>query len=77
LLFTGKERTMPSRQEDRYRRANERQEIRNKRTPQEQLKILDERFGDGKGAVRERARLRVLIAKNGEDSKQEESPSNK
>lgn len=52
---------MPSRRDDRRRRANERQEARAKRTPQEQLKALDERFGPGLGATRERARLAALI----------------
>lgn len=52
---------MPSKKEDNRRRANERQEARAKRTPQEQLMILDERFGEGKGAVRERARLTKLV----------------
>jgi hypothetical protein len=52
---------MPSRKDDRRRRANERQEARAKRTPQEQLRILDERFGEGKGAAKERVRLVALI----------------
>ena len=52
---------MPSRKDDRRRRATERQETRAKRTPQEQLRILDERFGEGKGAAKERARLAALI----------------
>ena len=52
---------MPSRKEDRRRRATERQETRAKRTPQEQLRDLDERFGEDKGAAKERARLKALI----------------
>lgn len=52
---------MPSRKDDRRKRATERQEMRAKRTPQEQLRILDERFGEGKGATKERARLQAVI----------------
>ncbi len=52
---------MPSKKEDRRRRANERQETRAKRTPEEQLRLLDDRFGPGLGAAKERARLQALI----------------
>jgi hypothetical protein len=45
------------RKEDRCKRAQERQEIQTNRTPLEQLKRLDEMFGEGKGAVKERTRL--------------------
>ncbi len=67
---------MPSRKDDRRKRAVERQEERAKRTPQEQLMILDERFGEGKGAAKERARLKALIeaaeqAKQAEREKRE------
>jgi hypothetical protein len=37
--------------------AEKRQEARDDRSAQEQLALLDMRFGKGKGAVRERARL--------------------
>lgn len=52
---------MSIRKDDRRRRAVERQEVRAKRTPQEQLKLLDDRFGEGKGAIKERARLKDVI----------------
>jgi len=37
------------------------QEARAERTPQQQLKVLDERLGDGKGAAKERAKLQKQI----------------
>jgi len=42
--------------------AAERAEARKSRTPAEQLAMLNERLGNGAGAVRERARLRVPIS---------------
>jgi len=39
----------------------ERATERAKRTPQEQLGVLDARLGLGEGAVKERARLQYLI----------------
>lgn len=45
----------------RQRKAEERQQIRDARTPKEQLKILDERLGVGQGAQKERTRLQALI----------------
>ena len=50
-----------SRREKRQREAIERQSRREKRTPQEQLQILDQRLGPGIGAERERARLTSMI----------------
>jgi hypothetical protein len=48
---------MPSKMEDKRARAIGRQEARAQRTPQEQLKRLDDLLGEGKGAAKERARL--------------------
>ena len=62
---------MPSKKDDRRRRANERQEARVKRTPQEQLKRLDEMLGEGKGAAKERARLEAVIKAAEETEKAE------
>jgi hypothetical protein len=53
---------MPSRREIRRGHARARQETRAKRTPQEQLAILDARFGKGGGAAKERARLAKALA---------------
>ena len=36
-------------------------DLRGKRTPQEQLSLLDERLGVGKGAAKERFRLQYAI----------------
>jgi hypothetical protein len=41
--------------------AEERQEARNARTPQQQLQRLDKLLGIGQGAKKERARLQALI----------------
>jgi len=73
---------MPSRKEDRRGRAIERQEARAKRTPQEQLRLLDDRFGEGKGAAKERARLKAVIdaaeqAKQAEKEKKEKEKKEK
>jgi len=48
--------------QERVERAKERAEIAAKRTPQEQLKRLDEMFGEGRGAAKERAKLAKRIA---------------
>jgi len=42
----------------RQREAQERKVLRGKRTPMEQIRLLDERLGVGKGAKKERAKLR-------------------
>ena len=49
--------------ENKRRDVTERQAERAKRTPQEQIAILDRRLGIGQGAVRERAKLVALINK--------------
>lgn len=46
---------------DRQRSAQERAEARAERSPQEQLAELDKRLGEGKGAVKERARLQKQL----------------
>ena len=41
--------------------ALKRQELRDKRTPQEQLEVLDNKLGVGVGAIKERYRLIKII----------------
>jgi hypothetical protein len=43
--------------------AAKRTEARAKRSPQDQLAILDQRLGEGRGAKKERAKLRAEIKK--------------
>jgi len=57
---------------ERVQRAQERTEVATKRTPQEQLKRLDEKFGEGKGAVKERAKLARRIAAASKEGKKDE-----
>ena len=47
--------------ERRKLNAEARQRQRDEMTPEEQIKVLDERLGVGKGAKKERARLAALI----------------
>ncbi|MBI3633691.1 MAG: hypothetical protein HY226_05375 [Candidatus Vogelbacteria bacterium] len=58
--FGGKE----TKRDARERKANERNAVRAKRSDREQLKVLDSRFGEGKGAKKERAKLLSRIAKS-------------
>lgn len=53
------------RRDERRESAIERQAARDARSHQQQLERLDRMFGKGKGAAKERARLRALI-KQGE-----------
>lgn len=46
-----------------FARFNERVQARANRTPAQQIAMLDQRLGKGKGAKRERARLEALIKK--------------
>lgn len=46
-----------------FARLNERIEARANRTPAEQIAVLDQRLGNGKGAKRERARLQAQLRK--------------
>ena len=41
----------------RHEEALKRQEVRDKRSPEEQLKLLDEKLGIDTGAIKERVRL--------------------
>jgi len=43
--------------------AEDRNKLRAKKTPEEQLALLDERLGPNQGAGKERARLEAIIAK--------------
>ncbi len=53
---------MNARKELRRTEAQERAEAHSKRTPQEQIAVLDRRLGKGEGAQKERARLQALIS---------------
>jgi len=64
---------MPTLKEDKRRRAIERQEARAKLTPQQQLKKLDDKFGEGKGATKERVRLLKLIQAQGKKDSETET----
>ena len=54
---------MTIRHDARSDEAEVRQEARNKRTSQQQLKVLDDKLGKGVGAKKERTRLLKLIEK--------------
>jgi len=47
--------------EARKEYALERTEVSNQRTPEEQLQLLDQKFGKGQGATRERLKLDMKI----------------
>ena len=49
--------------EYRHKKALLLAEARSKRSSQEQLDLLDQRFGEGLGASKERSRLNALIKK--------------
>lgn len=55
--------TTHNNQEVRRKMARERQEERKKRSPREQLRLLDQRLGKGLGAAKERERLGALVTK--------------
>ena len=50
---------------ERQERATQRQAVRDKRTDEAQLKMLDKLYGKNKGAKKERARLAERIATKG------------
>lgn len=56
-----KRMNFPGRREIRRDEAHQRAESRAKRSALQQLALLDERLGEGKGARRERARLQAMI----------------
>lgn len=49
--------------EEKRAEAAERQAARDARSPQQQIAVLDARFGVGQGAVKERAKLQKQIEK--------------
>ena len=51
----------PAHRAQRRKEADDRQEQRQKRSPQEQLALLDTKLGPGAGAAKERSRLQKLI----------------
>jgi hypothetical protein len=51
----------PGRVEKRQAEAQERAKVWGALSPNEQLKVLDDRLGTGKGAKRQRARLAKLL----------------
>ena len=53
------------RKQDRQKEATQRQEERNSISDQKQLNKLDDMFGKGKGATKERKRLVARIEKGG------------
>lgn len=59
---------MKKNQEQRRMTASNRLEERAKRTPSQQLSILDSRFGKGEGAQKERLRLLALLEKKVEEA---------
>lgn len=54
---------MPQSKEQRQATAMKLIEQRAQRTPQQQLELLDQKFGKGQGAKKERARLNKMIGK--------------
>lgn len=63
--------------EERRERANERAEVAANRTPEEQLKRLDQKFGKDQGASKERLKLKKRIEERNRISAQtnkKESP---
>jgi len=48
---------MPKNRNQRQEEAKQRIDLRNQRSPEEQLRLLDNKLGTGKGAKKERARL--------------------
>ena len=62
-----------SRKEQKRAEAEERQTTRNKRTHQQQLDHLDEKFGKDVGSQKERARLQTFID-SGEKKYEPEEP---
>ena len=63
------------RRKERQSSAKERKQRREKRSPQEQLALLDRRLGKGVGARKERARLKKLIKEKKERKKRAKTTS--
>ncbi len=62
--------TWEANQFEKKRSSKERQEVADKRTPQEQIRRLDSMFGEGVGAVKERAKLARKIAASQNNKKE-------
>jgi len=60
-------RSGPVVMDERRARAEQLQQDRAKRSPEEQISLLDSRLGSGKGATREREKLALEIASRGEE----------
>ena len=68
---------MSREKEARKERALERIEMSNQRTPEEQLQRLDDMFGEGQGASKERLKLAMKIEDRNRPSQSKEKVEDK
>jgi len=66
---------MSVRRDERRKRAEAQAEERAKRTPEQQIARLDQMFGKGKGAAKERARLAKQISDSKKSAKKTKGKS--